>query len=370
VAAGELLDRQELPTEISGAQAWRIRYQTYDVVGQEHECSGIVIAPTGNTANRPVVTWCHGTTGLGDSGCPSAQPDPVRELTVYFSQSATQEIDYGIPGLQGFIDAGFIVCATDYQGLGTPGVHQYVVNRSNARDAVTIVHAARSMGIGAGKQVASIGWSQGGGASAAVAELGDDEFGDLDLVGSVLLSPGVPYIGLSVPSGPTAALTNREIAPDSHLLMLMMGFASAYSNLSLSDVLTPLGEQLMNRAWNTQPVHHLNDTIARTFAFEGAILSTHPLSLPEWEAAVKAGSAAQRKPRCPLLLCVDGFGNGTVVPVAWQQGYANAVEALGGKLEIKEYPEADHFALPYDSETDALSWIKARLRAVPQMGGH
>ena len=40
------------------------------------KASGLVIAPDGKGENRPLLTWCHGTTGLGDAACPSARPDP------------------------------------------------------------------------------------------------------------------------------------------------------------------------------------------------------------------------------------------------------------------------------------------------------
>jgi len=56
-----------------------------------------------------LLTWCHGTTGLGDAGCPSAQPDPVRDLISYFDAPSTQQIDYGVPGLQGWINDGYVV---------------------------------------------------------------------------------------------------------------------------------------------------------------------------------------------------------------------------------------------------------------------
>lgn len=85
----------------------------------------------------------------------------------------------GVPGLQGFIDDGYVVCATDYQGLGSPGQHRYIVTRTQARDAVYLVHAARMLGDrGAGNRVGSVGWSQGGGASAAVAELDSEDCRD------------------------------------------------------------------------------------------------------------------------------------------------------------------------------------------------
>lgn len=109
---GTLLHHEPIQTAITGAKAWRVRYVSRDVNGVDREASGLVIAPAGAGEDRPIITWCHGTTGLGDAACQSAQPDPARELTLNFSPQATQQIDYGVPGVQGWIDAGWVVCAT------------------------------------------------------------------------------------------------------------------------------------------------------------------------------------------------------------------------------------------------------------------
>jgi hypothetical protein len=58
-----------------------VRYISKDVNGVLHEVSGLAIAPRTAGTICQLLTWCHGTTGLGDAACPSAQPDPVRELT-------------------------------------------------------------------------------------------------------------------------------------------------------------------------------------------------------------------------------------------------------------------------------------------------
>jgi len=355
---GTLLHHEEIATSVVGAKAWRIRYSSRDVNGLEHEVTGLVIAPTGDETNRPILTWAHGTTGLGDGACPSAQPDPARELTTYFTAEATQQIDYGVPGIQGFIDAGWVVCATDYQGLGTPGMHHYIVNRSNARDAVNIVHAARSLPVGAGTAAACSGWSQGGGTAAAVAELDQEDFGGLTLIGSVCMSPGVPSLALEHPSGPSAALTNAAVAPDSHLVMMLCGVHAANPHeLDLADVFTPLGIEIIESAWDSQPVHHLNDTIARLFRLKGPILQSQPKNFDAWKQAIVRGSAAQVKPICPVLVCVDSFEEGTVVPVVWQQAYATAATALGGVIEVRDYPNDDHFSLPQSCADDSRAWL-------------
>jgi len=116
-----LISSAELATSLRDARAFRILHRSQDMLGNATQSSGLVIVPTGATPVFPVMTWCHGTTGLGDASCPSAQPDPARELITYFTVEATEQIDYGIPGAQAFLDAGWAICATDYQGLGTPG---------------------------------------------------------------------------------------------------------------------------------------------------------------------------------------------------------------------------------------------------------
>ncbi len=353
-----LVSQERIDTSITGARAWRVRYISRDVNGVAHEASGLVIAPDAAGQDRPIFTWCHGTTGLGDAACPSAQPDPARELITYFEPRATQQIDFGVPGMQGFIDDGWVVCATDYQGLGTPGMHQYTVNITNARDAVYLARAARQLDAGAGTTLGCAGWSQGGGAAAAVAELEPQDYGDLRLIGTVPMSPGVGKIALENPASITAALTNPTVPPDSHLVMVLAGtYAANHSALQLSQAFTPLGVEIIETAWNIQPVHHLNDVIARMFRLKGAVLNPDPPNFGEWKDAIDAGSAAQKKPVAPVLVCIDTFDNGTVVPVSWQRAYVDAVKSLGGSIEIREYPKDDHFSLPPSCVGDARTWL-------------
>lgn len=356
---GDLLSQKEIGTEIKGARAWKVRYVSKDVNDVPTEVTGLVIAPEEKGKDRKVMTWCHGTTGLGDSAMPSAEPNPARNLITYFDANSTQQNDYGVPGLQGWIDDGYVVCATDYQGLGTPGQHQYVVNRTQARDAVYLVHAARKMDdVSAGTEFGCTGWSQGGGASAAVAELEPEDYGDLKLVGTVCMSPGAAIVAYETPVGPTAAMGNHNMPPDSHLVMMLAGFQVANPDkLKLSDYFTPLGIEILETAWNIQPVHHLNDSFARLFRLKGPVMQEKPTNLDAWKEAITAGSAGTRKPVAPVLMCMDTFDGGTAVPVIWQTKYADLVKSLGGTIETKEYPKDDHFSLPNSCAPDALKWL-------------
>lgn len=360
---GTLLERTAISTSVPGAIAWRVRYTSVDLRGLEHEVSGLVVAPSTPGEHRPMLTWCHGTTGLGDAGCPSALPDPVRELTIYFSPEATEEIDYGVPGLERWIAAGYVVCATDYQGLGSPGIHQYAVSRTNALDALGLAVAARQMDIGTGQQVAAVGWSQGGGAAAALSELPDESFGDLQLIGSACLSPGVVSASFTASTGAdVASLSDATVAPSGHLLMTVYGHAAACPELDLDSVLTPLGRSLLDGVWNTQAVHHLSDTTARIFRLQGPLMHANPLADPAWATAFRSGSAGQAPPRCPILVCMDTFDGGTTVPVAWQEAYVADARAHGGDVTVLEYPSADHFSLCAEAIGDVFSWVESQFQ--------
>lgn len=353
-----LISSEKISTSVKNADAYRVLYHSRDLHGNPTQSSGLVIAPVSPGTDRRVMSWCHGTTGMGDAACPSVQPDPASELKTYFESGSRTQIDYGIPGIQSFIDEDYVVVATDYQGLGTPGIHQYTVNRTNAIDAVMIVHAARELEVGAGTHFGAIGWSQGGGTAAAVAELEADVYGDLVLVGSAPMSPGVPVIAIHDTSGVGASLSSDDIAPDGHLFMNLAGLAAAFPDqLSLSDVFTEVGIEVFETNWNIQPVHHLSDILGRAYKHRGQVMKVDKTKLPAWIQAIAESSAAQVKPVCPILVLIDSQGGGTVCPVSWQTGYADAVTALGGNVTVKDYPHDDHFSLPQSSIDDARAWL-------------
>ena len=63
--------------------------------------------PTGPepAGGRPVVSWAHGTVGLAPQCAPSRLDSPTANL----------------PWVQQMIARGWVVTATDYAWLGTPG---------------------------------------------------------------------------------------------------------------------------------------------------------------------------------------------------------------------------------------------------------
>lgn len=355
-----LISSEPVETPINGAVAFRIRYRSHDQKGTPTESTGLVVAPAAAGENRRVMSWAHGTTGIGNPGAPSLVPNPATELNIYFSAAGDQQIDYGIPGLQWFIDNDWVVVATDYQGMGTPGVHLYSANITNGIDAVTIVHAAREMAVGAGTRFGIIGWSQGGGAVAGASELDAAEFGELELVGGVAMSPGVPLFALGAEGLGAAIAGGGVIPPDGHLYMTLASHAVAFPELlSLDDVLTPLGRDTFEAIYDLQPGHHMADTIGRLAKHVGPIIEIKAAAIPAVGKALTESSGGKRKPVCPILVQIDKQYSGPC-PWPWQYGYIEAVKGFGGDITATEYPEADHFALPAAAIAEAREFLESQ----------
>jgi hypothetical protein len=119
-----------------GVLAWKVLYRSESIGGDAIAVSGVVTAPDAPAPDggRPVVTWAHGTTGTADQCAPSRGGEPIDSVFEY----------------RAAVDAGYVAVATDYEGLGTPGLHPYLVGESQGRGVLDVVRAARAIGISLG----------------------------------------------------------------------------------------------------------------------------------------------------------------------------------------------------------------------------
>lgn len=169
---GSLLGSTSIPGP-RGGSAWRIRYVSTGLDGKPIEVTGAVIAPREAGQNRPVVAWAHGTTGVGERCAPSLR-GPLAG---------------SIDGLSGSLSRGYVVAATDYPGLGTPGPHPYLVGISEGRAVLDSVRAARQLPAGAGARFVPWGTSQGGHAALFAGALAKPYAPELSLVGIAASAP-------------------------------------------------------------------------------------------------------------------------------------------------------------------------------------
>ena len=162
---GTLLSIADVPA----SDGQRIRYTSQNEAGETVEVSGALY----DTPNaRGLIAVAPGTRGMADHCAPSAGEAMLSSI-----KDGSIGINYEAPIVGTLIDAGYRVVVTDYVGLGTPGTHTYL-NRIEQGHA--LIDAARATAHD-DEAIAFWGYSQGGGASAAAAELVADYAPELDV---------------------------------------------------------------------------------------------------------------------------------------------------------------------------------------------
>lgn len=194
---GVLLRFEPLPATLglrSAARQVRLLYSSTDGVRGMRivAVSGALFLPKGTPppGGWPLVAWAHGTVGVADICAPSWAGRSLRDLTY----------------LDAWLDAGFAVVATDYQGLGTPGPHPYLYTRPAAYNILDSVRAVTRSQFKLSGKTLLVGQSQGGIAVVATGGYARDYAPELDIRGIVATGAGSDRIapGTLTTSNPDA----------------------------------------------------------------------------------------------------------------------------------------------------------------------
>jgi pimeloyl-ACP methyl ester carboxylesterase len=333
-----------------GAGNRLVLYGSTGVDGHAVAVSGAVSIPKGKAPKGgwPVITWAHGTTGIADACAPSRDSA---------SNPAHTIINYAYPLLQRWLKAGYAVVRTDYEGLGTPGDHPYLIGRSEAYSTLDMVRAARKLDKRIGKKVVIAGHSQGGGAALWAASLAPRWTPELKVRGTVAFAPvshlaeQIPLLaGLTQPGGLSglAAMILRGIdvaAPQAGVPALLNDRAAALYPLTLTRCLGPLGAA--DAYGSVAPSDLLRP---------GA--DTAPIAA----ALNQRADPAELKIRTPVQI-QQGEADATVFKTFTDQlvaGYASRVK----KLTYKTYPGVDHGGAVKDAKSgkDATRYIRSHLK--------
>lgn len=385
---GSVLAKEEVATAIPNAEAWRIAYVSSDLAGNRTISTGLVIAPRGAAPaeGRPILAWAHGTTGTAQNCGPSQVLDPAQDLNEYFLVGGTSWTDFGLPAAADFIAKGYVLVATDYQGLGGGGVHQYAMAASNGRDVINSVRAAGSMGLsGAGRKAAVYGWSQGGGATIAAASLKDDiaetgtAFDGVSFVGFVAMAP--QDVAVLIPPGATEDAAASKLMGElavafsdtafnfAHYAMSMWAMPSAFPELKFTDIFTADGAATLNDIFSKKCMHAAGDTI--TFAMGAdykSAIKPQPDNASAWVKALIASSVAPVTPVAPVIIYF-GSKDVTVDPKMGAL-YQKQMCGMGGNITRVQLPGAQsHYTTPPTAQPMFVPWIEDRFAGKPLENG-
>jgi hypothetical protein len=218
---GTLLRYQRLTDlNVAGATAYRIMYVSRSLQDEPIVVTGTSLVPPGAApaGGRRLLGVAHGMTGIADQCAPSKFPG-VTEI-VFTGQ---------------FVQAGYLVSMTDFEGLGTPGRHPFVVGESEGRSTLDAIRAARQLpDAHGGDQLALAGYSQGGHGSLFAGQLAATWAPELHHVATFAGGPGteLDVIAAVVPGLPNLAGV---------FYLGVAGLNAAYPEAELSLILTPEG---------------------------------------------------------------------------------------------------------------------------------
>ena len=385
---GAVIKKEQIETDIPNATAWRIAYNSSDLFDRPTISTAIVVAPKGKSPKdgRPILAWAHGTTGTAQNCGPSQVQNPAQQLNQYFLVGGNSWTDYGIPAVNEFIQQGYIVVATDYQGLGGGGKHQYVVSKTQGRDAINSIRAVGSMNIGGnGNKSVIYGWSQGGGTTLAAASMPDyiskkgTAFDKINIVGFVAMAP--PDISVLA--------SNRDMNADeanklldkfissftdnvfnfAHLSMNLWANTAAFPNLKLTDIYTEEGANIINNVMQNKCVHVVSDTLNFTVGQNyKSLLKPKPDNTLVWAKALIEGGIPLERPVAPVMIY---WGEkDTVVPPIMGELYKEKMCKIGANVSrVKLSGQQNHFTTPMASQPLYLRWIADRINGLEAENG-
>ncbi|MGK5529822.1 lipase family protein [Streptomyces sp. URMC 129] len=314
----------------------RITYTSTGVGGEPIVVSGLIYTPSGTppAGGWPVLSWAHGTTGLGDACAPSANPASISRKSY----------------LSAWLQAGYAVVATDYAGLGGPGVHPYLDGEVAARGVVDIVRTARKL---APKLFADrwavAGESQGGHAALFTGNLAEEYAPELDFRGTVASAPPSNLTPIVSELNPDITLT-PELVP--LLAYIFAGLEAANPGFSMDSYLSPLGREVVTDAetlcnpamWERTQGIDIGELLSKPLddAFEEVMSATFDVPTSGYDAPV---------------FIAQGEADEVVAQFLTDQ-LVDDLTAAGEPLTYKTYPSVDHTGTPGASLQDAQAFLR------------
>jgi pimeloyl-ACP methyl ester carboxylesterase len=328
----------------SSGRDYLVLYRSTGIDGKAVAESGMVAIPNGRPPKGgwPVISWAHGTTGLADQCAPTRMP---RQTDAYTNNLRAQ--------LKAYLQAGYAVAAADYEGLGTPGVHPYLIGASEGRSVLDIVRAARKIEPRIGKSVAIMGHSQGGHAALWATALARSYTPELKVKATVAYAPAshvkdqanlldllkdpTPLSGLIASIFRGADVANPSLGIPSLLTERAAALFPSIDEKCLDDLTAA-------DSWGgVAPTDILRQGVDRA-----PLLAAADKSDPE-----------NLKIKTPLLI-VQGTSDGTVIPLFTDQ-LATELEKKGTKVTYKKVAGIDHGGIVEAGRKVARAYVKKRI---------
>ncbi len=373
-ADGTLIRTETLPLALSlpipggvfPGTATRIMYKSTDSNGQPVAVTGAYLEPSAawqGGGPRPLVALAPGTMGQGDQCAASMALE--HPLTI---NSQTVSVGYEDLAVYRLLTSGVAVVVTDYVGLGaTDRLHTYVNRLDGGHALLDAVRAARALptaSITDRSRVGLYGYSQGGGASAAAAELQPSYAPELTLSGTYAGAPPadltevIKGIDGSALAGALGWSLNGFLQSDPELKPLADSYLNPAGKAALKDLSTMCtGDALFGYGFAK----------SKSWTTNGASLSDIVRAEPRIQAVIDAQRIGTLTPTSPVRVATGTQDD--IVPHAQARQLAVDWCAKRAKVTYKPVTLPDlgdglltnHLVPLLTDQGDALAWLKDRL---------
>ncbi|MFZ4516290.1 MAG: lipase family protein [Acidimicrobiia bacterium] len=337
---GQLLRSEPFDSGVPGTRAWRVLYRSEDAAGNTTVSSGMVFAPSAppTSSGYPVMAWAHGTVGMGNACAPSRSANPMGQLT----------------WLNTMIANGWVVAATDYSGLGTPGTLRYLVGQDAARDVINSARAARNL-VPTSNRLMVYGHSQGGASSLWTGEIVGTYAPELQLVAVAAAAPAAelgPLLDQQWNNGVGWAI-GAEV---------LRAWPMTYPELSANQVTSKVGQRNYARVANECILDAALEGLARQYAGQ-QIFRSNPNGEPQWANRVAENTPPPFPATVPVLV-IQGLADTIVLPnttTLLAQRWCSA----GSNLTTAWLGDQGHMTLGKVGGPLATTWLQQRLAGIP-----
>jgi Secretory lipase len=341
VIRAEPMDAYLAPGMRFRARAWRILYRSTSAIGEPTAVSGTVLVPPGRIHGpRPLIGYGVGTHGIGDMAAPS--------------RLLSRGLDWEAGMIAMVLGRGWAVAITDYQGLGTPGDHTYMVGRALGPNVLDAMRAARHLHpseLPERGPAAIVGYSEGGAAAAWAAQL------------QPTYAPDVP---LTAVAAGAAAADVEAAGPklDGSFFSFFIayggiGYAAAYPELELDAYLTPRArKEIAALRRSTLPQAMLSGP---RFMRASDLTQPNVLERPDWRRRLRENRLGDIAPQAPVLL--HHARRDQIVSFEQSLNLRQAWEGVGADVRLYvTRGGVDHISGGVAGMPVALSWVAGRLR--------
>lgn len=342
IRSAPLNDSAALP---SAAHNWLVLYHSKTIDGRDIAVSGTIAIPAGQPPEGgwPITTWTHGTTGIGPQCAPSRDTPAGPE---HVALGAKQLL------MDDYVKRGYVVVATDYEGLGPPGLHPFLQGESEGRGALDIMRAARQLDPQIGTRYVIVGHSQGGHADLFASAIGPAYASELTLLGNVAMAPA-SHIAASVQAMKTATRPSYALG---YVTYVLQSFASNHPEIDLHNILTD--DALMHLPQTR------SECITRTVS-QGYWATAIPKDQfrPDADLSAVLRIAQSNEPSTLKIhvptLVVQGGADDTVLPT-WTDAVVKSLCKNGSPVFYTTYPGASHETVVLQGAAQVRLWIDAR----------